>query len=527
MKPVDIGQKGELCLAGNQLAMEYLNRPELTSDKFVTIDADGLSERVYKTGDVVSWAPNGEIEFYGRSDNQIQICGVRTELGEVEGTMLQYTGVLETAVIPIFDENVIYALAGFYSIGKDTSFDEDDFKTFLKTKLPSVLVPKSLLRMDSLPKNVAGKLDRKALNVPKDIIIGSSGTEFIFENSMEEKLLPIWSELLCYPALTPTDNFFDIGGHSILMLKLVTAIGKQLNTDIDVSTLMQAPSVRELARTMKDKRSNFASKYLVDIKTTGINTPVFCVAGIGGGSHWFRHFANELSAEQPFYCLEFLGLPDDIVRGSVEQVAAEFIKAIRDIHPVGPYIVGGFSDGGCVSLEIAQQLKKQGEQIKMFFLIDAYGPNIERGFASGIKNYLKHFYLLSFKEKLEFFKEKYEWKLYQVKNKFATKEVRDDYDQIWELMGIQHGAVMSYDYQPLDEKIELFRAEKPPRSMPLNPEAGWTGLSTVGINIHITPGDHYSIFNPPHNKEFVEEFEKIINTKNAKMRKIGKNDKNT
>jgi amino acid adenylation domain-containing protein len=517
LKPVDIGQNGELCLAGNQLAMEYLNRPELTSEKFVTNNIDGLSERVYKTGDVVSWTPNGEIEFYGRSDNQIQICGVRTELGEVEGTMLQYAGVLETAVIPIYDGDIIYALAGFYSVGKDIVFDEDDFKAFLKTTLPSVLVPKSLVKMDSLPKNVAGKLDRKALSVPKDIIIGSSVTEFVFENKMEEKLLPIWSELLCYPSLKPTDNFFDVGGHSILMLKLVTAISQQLNIDIDVSTLMQAPSVRELAKTMKDKRSNFASKYLVDIKTTGNKIPVFCVAGIGGGSHWFRDFANELSNEQPFYCLEFLGLPDGIVRGSVEQVATEFIKAIRDMQPVGPYIIGGFSDGGCVSLEIAQQLKKQGEQIEMFFLIDAYGPNIERGFFSGVKNYIKHFCMLSFKEKMEFFKEKYEWKLYQIKHKFATKEVRDDYDKIWELMSIQHQAVMSYDYKPLDEKIELFRAEKPPRSMPLDPEAGWTDLSTVEINIHITPGDHYSIFKPPHNKEFVEKFEEIINTKNAEM----------
>jgi len=118
--------------------------------------------------------------------------------------------------------------------------------------------------------------------------------------------------------------------------------------------------------------------------------------------------------------------------------------------------------------------------------------------------------MLSWKDKLDFFNEKYDWKLYQIKHKFAKKEVKSDYDEIWELISIQHDTVLNYNYRPMPGHIELFRAEKPPRSMPLDPEAGWTGLADGGINIHITPGNHYSIFKPPHDKKFVETFEELI-----------------
>jgi thioesterase domain-containing protein len=280
---------------------------------------------------------------------------------------------------------------------------------------------------------------------------------------------------------------------------------------------MQANTVRALADAIKNKKSNYASKYVVDIKSTGSKIPIFCVAGIGGGSHWFRDFTSVLSDEQPFYCLEFLGLPEEVVRGSVEGMAEEFLKAVRDIQPVGPYIIGGFSDGGCVSFEIERQLREQGEKIQMFFLIDAYGPNIDRSFLTGVKNYLKHFLFLTLKEKIDFFKEKYDWRLYQLKHMFAKKEVKSDYDDIWELILLQHETVLNYNYRPLPGHIELFRAEKPPRSMPLDLEAGWTGLSDGGINIHITPGNHYSIFKVPQNKEFVTSFERLINENSVKI----------
>ena len=118
--------------------------------------------------------------------------------------------------------------------------------------------------------------------------------------------------------------------------------------------------------------------------------------------------------------------------------------------------------------------------------------------------------MLSWKEKLDFFKEKYDWKLYQIRHMLAKKEVKSDYDEIWELILLQHETVLNYNYRPMPGHIELFRAERPPRSMPLNPEAGWTGLADGGINIHITPGNHYSIFRSPHDKHFVDNFEELI-----------------
>lgn len=207
-KPCPIGVPGELCIAG--VGKGYLNRPELTAEKFVD-NPFIKGEKMYKSGDLARWRVDGEIEYLGRIDTQVKIRGLRIELGEIENVMCGFDGIRMTAVTDKRDSNGRQYLAGYYT--SDEFIDEKSLRVFLSGKLPKYMVPNYFMKLDEIPMTISGKTDRKALPVPP---MTASISEYVEpRNDVEKTLCEIMAEILNYEKVSINDDFFELGGDSL------------------------------------------------------------------------------------------------------------------------------------------------------------------------------------------------------------------------------------------------------------------------------------------------------------------------
>ncbi|TRW90814.1 non-ribosomal peptide synthetase [Candidatus Methylobacter oryzae] len=233
---------GELCIAGTGLARGYLNQPELTAEKFVNVELFGKSERIYKTGDLARWLPDGNLEFLGRIDNQVKIRGFRIELGEIEAVLCQHPGVNE-AVANLHEADGDKRIVAYLTSAQD-HFSPDDLRGWLKDRLPDYMVPSHFMVLDSLPLTPNGKIDRKALPKP-DLTI--QGEQQLPHSATEQLLCSLWSQVLRFDVASVSANFFAVGGHSLLATQLVSRIRESFDIDMPLRTVFAYPSLREQA----------------------------------------------------------------------------------------------------------------------------------------------------------------------------------------------------------------------------------------------------------------------------------------
>jgi acyl-coenzyme A synthetase/AMP-(fatty) acid ligase/acyl carrier protein len=245
---VPIGVSGELCIGGEGLARGYLNRAELTAEKFVPNPFDKDSEsRLYRTGDRCRWLPDGTLEFRGRLDEQVKLRGYRIELGEIESVLDERPDVARSVVTLRQDLAGDERLVGYYVPTGKVQPDFAELSAYLKTKLPEYMVPTVLITLESLPLTPRGKLDREALPSP-NIEQCVAGAEYVAPRTpIEELLVGIWQELLGSEMVGIHDNFFDLGGHSLLAVRIVTRVDRQCGVAIPVSAVFDSPSIAELA----------------------------------------------------------------------------------------------------------------------------------------------------------------------------------------------------------------------------------------------------------------------------------------
>ncbi len=239
-----IGVPGELVIAGTNLARGYLNRPELNHEKFITIKGlKGEPIRVYRTGDLAKWNDEGELEFIGRLDSQVKIRGYRIELGDIEAKLLEHKDV-KTAAVIVTNNNLESQLSGYLVLKENVDCSAEDIKRFLFSKLPDYMIPAHLMIIEKMPLNTSGKIDRKSLPKPKLVI----SNDFVEpKTKVEKELSKIWCRLLNLEGIGLSNNFFDIGGNSLIAIRMVSEIKEILMIDIEPLTLMQYPNIRELS----------------------------------------------------------------------------------------------------------------------------------------------------------------------------------------------------------------------------------------------------------------------------------------
>lgn len=247
LRIVPKGVKGELCISGDGLARGYLNRPELTTEKFVS---SAFSKRLYKTGDLACWLPDGNIAYLGRKDNQVKIRGYRIELMEIENVLQQCLLVSKNAVIAKTDAHGIKMLIAY--IVPAGNYDRDGIVAYLEAKLPGYMVPALLVEMAELPLTANGKTDRKQLPDP-DVMLLTITSYVAPRNVMESRLAKIWSQLLQVEQVGIQHNFFELGGHSLLAMRVISAIRKEMDLEVGLRDLFDHPTVEALALVLTEK----------------------------------------------------------------------------------------------------------------------------------------------------------------------------------------------------------------------------------------------------------------------------------
>ncbi|HEY9875968.1 MAG TPA: amino acid adenylation domain-containing protein, partial [Candidatus Obscuribacterales bacterium] len=260
LQPVPIGVTGELYIGGDGLARGYLNRPELTAEKFIPnpISEELTQDRLYKTGDLGRYLPDGNIEFLGRIDDQVKIRGFRIELGEIEAVLNQHPAVAETVVIIQEDipddKHLVAYIVPTNPKSKIQNPKSDVLRQFLKEKLPGYMVPSAYVVLKSLPLTPNGKVDRRALPAVDTASLDVKEDYVAPRTSVEGVLVGIWSKVLGREQIGVHDNFFDLGGHSLLATQLISRIRDAFQVELPVSQVFEAPSIASLARYIETMR---------------------------------------------------------------------------------------------------------------------------------------------------------------------------------------------------------------------------------------------------------------------------------
>ncbi|MDX2391909.1 amino acid adenylation domain-containing protein [Streptomyces sp. DK15] len=369
------GVTGELHLGGTGLAEGYHRRPDLTGHAFVThTDRAGTTRRLYRTGDLVRHLPDGALEYRGRTDAQIKLRGFRIELGEIEATLAGHPAVAECAVLLREGRLAAYVVP---RPGADAAAPL--LAAHAAGALPGYMVPSSWTALPAMPLTGSGKLDRKALPEPSDTAAADDRPAAPPRDAAEARLLEVWTELLGdLPGarrLGVHDDFFAVGGHSLLALRLVSRVNAVYGLALGVSAVIENPTVAGQARLV---RGDAAARTggAVPLRAGGDRPPLFLVHPAGGSVLCYRELTAALGPEQPVYGLAAAGLEGDGgVATSVEEMAESYLRAVREVRPEGPYRLGGWSFGGLVAYEMACRLAAAGERVELLALVDTGHPD--------------------------------------------------------------------------------------------------------------------------------------------------------
>jgi acyl carrier protein len=244
LQPVPVGVPGEMYVGGAGVAKGYLNRPELTTERFISSPFEH-SNKLYKTGDLARYWPNGELEYLGRIDNQVKIRGFRIELGEIEALLASHPQIWETVVLVWDDTAGDKRLVAYIVPQPEITIIIDEIRQFLKAKLPDYMVPNAFVILEALPLTTNGKIDRRALPPPN---LDISDKYVAPSTPIEEILVNIWSEVLKVEKVGINDNFFELGGHSLLATQLVAQIRDRLKIELPLRQLFNTATLAELAQ---------------------------------------------------------------------------------------------------------------------------------------------------------------------------------------------------------------------------------------------------------------------------------------
>ena len=536
LQPVPIGVPGELYIGGDGLARGYLNRPELTEKAFIPnpfLDEPGA--RLYKTGDLVRYRADGNIEFLGRLDYQVKIRGFRIELEEIEAVLDQHPRVSQTVVLAREDRPRDKRLV-VYVVPEEPGLTPREIRSFLKEKLPNYMVPSAFVMLDALPLTPNGKVDRRALPAPAlsrmDLEVGFVAPR----DSLELKLAQIWSEVLDVYPVSVRDNFFDLGGHSLLAVRLMAEIQQQFEKNLSLATLFQSATIEQLAIILRENTDSQSWSPLVPIQPKGSKPPLFCVPGSGGNVVYFHELARHLGFDQPFYGLQARGLDGKSEPyACVEEVASHYIDAIQSIQPQEPYFLAGHSFGGCVVFEIAQQLQKKGQQVALLAILDipAFIPSnkpseldwddaqwltliafvLELLSRKNLGVSYEALQLLAPDEQLNYLKERL-----TMANLLPPETEIDLVRGIVQVIKANELAFLSYVAQGgYLGQITLFRTSEVyhdalgfPLNIPEDPTWGWGRLSPQPVDIHEVPGDHSTMITEPHVQVLAKQLKACI-----------------
>lgn len=369
---VATGQAGEVVVRSRYLSPGYWRQPDLTRAMFLPDPADP-QVRAYRTGDIGRLQSDGCLEILGRRDHQVKVRGYLVHPGEIEGALVEHPAIREAAVTTWADPDGEIRLAAYVVPHATPAPYPGVVRRYLQARLPAYMVPSAFVNLETLPLNANGKVDRRALPPPPRPT-AARDVDFLPPRSpLEHQIAAIWEGLFGVSPIGANDNFFDLGGDSLLAAAFVAAIEETCGRILSPSRLLEAPTVANLAATMLRAEGGFNER-VTALRASGERPPFFFLHNDHGRGVYTHALARCLDPGRPFYAVHLHGLDEPALPETVEAIAANRLQAVRDARRHGPYVLGGHCNGGLIALEMARQLRAEGERVEAVVMIDTRVP---------------------------------------------------------------------------------------------------------------------------------------------------------
>jgi amino acid adenylation domain-containing protein len=524
-QPVPVGVPGELYVGGDGLARGYLNRPELTAERFIPdLFSSKPGARLYRTGDLVRYLASGELEFIRRVDQQVKIRGFRIEPAEIEYALGQHPGVAECVVTTAPAEPGEKFLAAYVVAAAGRKPETSELRSFLQEKLPEYMIPGAFVFLDAMPLTPNGKVDQQALPALDKASLPIE--QFVEPRTATEKTLCyIWAKALRLERVGIFDNFFDLGGNSLTATRLISRVRSVLNVDLPLRALFESPTIAEFAQLVKKAESRSGKSYVwptvMKIQPLGTRRPIFFVAAPNINALGYVALADKLGDDRPLYGLQsqkYIKTKSDeygrplleFSQAVVEELASEYVKAMREVQPHGPYMLGGMCRGAHIAFEMALQLKAQGETVSLLAILDTWVMENTYSYWFHVDYYLRRvpwFLKLGASEKLGFVKKKMNGLL----NKIAIQlKLRTDPDAHLPRWNEVYWPDSSFEPKIYDGPITVFRVPKQPATYIRSHTLAWDKRSSCDVHVEIVPGTHETILREPSVKTLASRLTEII-----------------
>ncbi|MGW0881236.1 MupA/Atu3671 family FMN-dependent luciferase-like monooxygenase [Streptomyces sp. NPDC002671] len=373
--PVPVGVPGALHVGGAGVTRGYLDRPELTGERFLPDPYVADPEaRLYNTGDLVKYRPDGCLEFIGRTDHQVKVRGYRIELGEIEAALGSHPDVAQAAAT-VHGTGAERRISGYVVARPGAAVSGAAVRGHVAARLPGYMVPSSVQTLDELPYTPNGKIDRKALPAPSRSARPDQG--FVAPRGLTEmRLAALWGKVLKESSIGIHDNFFQLGGNSVLAVGLLAEMERQFGRRLSLATLFQGPTVAELAVALA-RGEDTARQSLVRLRPGG-DVPLYLLPGAGGNLMYFHELVSSLPEQFAVYGLQ-PSFGEDVEASSlVHELADQYLPLVLKEQPEGPYRFVGHSFGGHVGMELARRLRASGHEVALVGLLDTAAPLPER-----------------------------------------------------------------------------------------------------------------------------------------------------
>lgn len=519
------GAVGEIYIAGDNVGRGYLHQPALTAERFLpdTI-MNQPDQKMYQTGDLGKLLENGEIQCLGRIDHQLKINGFRIEPGEIEHCMtLANVGVKQAVVKPVTRNNITVLAAFYTSEPNRQAMTPAAWKQLLQGYLPAYMIPEQYVVLPEFPLTPNGKIDKNSLQLPGSLLAPAPPKVNSTYTTTELTVAKVWRKALNNNDIELDDNFFEVGGHSLIAAQVMQQIYQVTGKKLPLAILFESPSVRLLAAALDRIQGKATYQALVPIRPSGTKTPLFLVHGAGLNVLMFSPLTSYFDEEQPIYGLQALGLDGKkIETDTIEGIAEIYNKEILEANLGDEYAIVGYSLGGIIAFEMAKQLKKMGKKVKLLGMIDTFIDN-EDYHLSTLERYKTK--ILRQPKKLTFIfqnliKDPQETLRYQayisktkvksmlnkaIPDKNVPVPLEDRINRHYE------NAYINYKLTPYDDVICLFRVAKRIYYVDDPVYLGWKPYSPQGLMITNIPGDHKTFLLPPNDRVFARKLQKVLN----------------
>lgn len=515
LQPVPVGIPGEICLAGDGLALGYLHRPD--ASQFVSTQIGGVPAQLYRTGDRARYLPNGNLDFLGRFDHQIKLRGFRIELGEIETALRQHPDVQDAIVVIEHTDTQDKSLQAYLTSTQVIA--PKALRQFLQQTLPDYMLPQAFHVLEAFPLTPNGKVDRAKLHHFKSSEnLSDSANPNLVTSPLETQLLQIWQSVSGMQSLSTDDNFFEIGGHSLLAVRLQSAIEQLIGRKLPLFAVFQAPTVKQMAQRLEQEQ----------IKLDAAQTQLRSLFWYSQHPTEAAALTQHLGADQPLIYLD-TGLlevlePAEHIRDRAKLCLAE----LKRLQPQGPYLLGGFCMGGLVAFETALQLQAQGEEVAFLALAESWlASQMQRQKPKPLPElpvirtlYFHSQKLIGLKpsDRLDYVVNEIkrvpsliDRLLASIKRVFKPESPAQQAQREWMFRGGEavHSYIPSCAYPG---RIYFYFSQITDESKSLIEQSGWEKFVSDQIEVEVFAGDHHSIMREPDVQRLAEAIKATIDS---------------